>query len=46
MNLWNFPSVVLNEENSVIGLLFAGSENVTTIVNNIFNVIDLLEITY
>jgi len=38
-------SVVLNEENNVIGLLFAGSENVT-IVNNIFNVMDLLEITY
>lgn len=38
-------SVVLNEENSVIGLLFAGSESIT-IVNDIFNVIDLLEITY
>jgi len=38
-------SVVLNEENNVIGLLFAGSETIT-IVNDIFNVIDLLEITY
>lgn len=38
-------SVVLNEENNVVGLLFAGSENIT-IVNDIFNVIDLLEITY
>jgi len=35
----------LNEENNVIGLLFAGSETIT-IVNDIFNVIDLLEITY
>jgi len=38
-------SVVLDEENNVIGLLFAGSETIT-IVNDIFNVIDLLEITY
>lgn len=36
-------SVVLNENNEVIGLLFAGSDQVT-IVNDIFNVIDALEL--
>lgn len=34
-------SAVLNESNDVVGLLFAGSDQVT-IVNDIFNVIDLL----
>lgn len=36
-------SVVLNENNEVIGLLFAGSDQVT-IVNDIFSVIDALEL--
>ena len=34
-------SAVLNESNDVVGLLFAGSDQVT-IINDIFNVIDLL----
>ena len=34
-------SAVLNESNDVVGLLFAGSDQVT-IINDIFNIIDLL----